>query len=101
MNNYYVTYAIRGYFDVHTKANNLEEAKQRANEIMLMADFGEVIDPQSELLLAYKDDESEEIIRCGECKKHNNEKKCPMVKFRGKAKGYEFDDQFCSMGEPK
>lgn len=57
---------------------------------------------------------SEGIIRCKDCKKHNVERgyhpgehwvftdeACPLVEIRGKAKGHEFDYQFCFFAERK
>lgn len=53
-----------------------------------------------------------EIIHCKDCRKHNvkvgfdenfnivwKEDACPMVDWRGKAKGHEFDYQFCCCAE--
>lgn len=51
---YTVTYAIRGYYDVEIEAENASEAEQKANEIILDkiidGDFGELIDPQEEVM---------------------------------------------------
>ena len=54
------------------------------------------------------------IIYCKDCIKHNKkvgfdknfhtvwkEEACPLVSWRGKAKGHEFDHQFCAFGERK
>lgn len=53
-----------------------------------------------------------EIIHCKDCRKHNvkvgfdedghtvwKEDACPLVSWRGKAKGHEFDYQHCSCAE--
>lgn len=57
-----------------------------------------------------------QIIRCKDCAKHNKrigdyeelpvggkwiwkENACPLIEFRGKAQGHEFDYQFCAFGE--
>lgn len=50
-----------------------------------------------------------EIIYCKECVKHNigdddtpyKSYVCPLVKFRGKAQGHEFDYQYCVYGVKK
>ena len=52
------------------------------------------------------------IIYCKDCRKHNKkigfdenfhtvwkEDACPLVSWRGKAQGHEFDYQFCAYGE--
>ena len=62
--------------------------------------------------LAIKALEQPEIIRCKDCKKHNvkvgfdenfhtvwKEDACPLVDWRGKAKGHEFDYQYCVYAE--
>lgn len=53
-----------------------------------------------------------DIIYCKDCRKHNKkvgfdenfhtvwkEDACPLVSWRGKAQGHEFDYQFCAFGE--
>ena len=50
-----------------------------------------------------------EIIYCKDCSKHNvsiskapypfKEYICPLIVFRGKAQGHEFDYQFCAYGK--
>ena len=53
-----------------------------------------------------------EIIYCKDCRKHNKrvgfdenfhtvwkEDACPLVSWRGKAQGHEFDYQFCACAE--
>lgn len=57
-----------------------------------------------------------QIIYCKDCKKHNKrigdyeelpvggkwiwkENACPLIEFRGKAQGHEFDYQFCAYAE--
>ena len=53
-----------------------------------------------------------EIIYCKDCRKHNKkigfdenfhtvwkEDACPLVSWRGKAQGHEFDYQFCVYGK--
>ena len=49
-----------------------------------------------------------DIIYCKDCKRHNisvedtwdqYKKWCPLVAYRGKAQGHEFDYQFCVCGE--
>lgn len=49
-----------------------------------------------------------EIVYCKDCKKHNisvedtwdkYQKWCPLVAYRGKAQGHEFDYQYCVCGE--
>ena len=50
-----------------------------------------------------------EIIRCKDCKRHNlsvedtwdnpSLKWCPLVAYRGKAQGHEFDYQYCVCAE--
>lgn len=47
-----------------------------------------------------------EIIHCKDCRKHNiitdaDRNICPLTWLRGKAKGHEFDYQFCVYGERK
>lgn len=57
---------------------------------------------------ALKDTEPE-IIYCKDCVKHNigdddtpyKSYVCPLVKFRGKAQGHEFDYQYCVYGVRK
>lgn len=57
-------------------------------------------------------EEQPEIIYCKDCKKHNKkigfdkegnvtwrEDACPLVHWRGKAQGHEFDYQYCAMAE--
>ena len=53
---------------------------------------------------------SAEIVRCKDCKKHNKavnfdvlykEDACPLISWRGKAQGHEFDYQYCPYGERK
>ena len=55
--------------------------------------------------------ETEEVVYCKDCVKHNHsmdeppywskENACPLVAFRGKAKGREFDYQYCVCGRRK
>ena len=49
-----------------------------------------------------------DIIYCKDCKRHNisvedtwdqYKKWCPLVAYRGKAQGHEYDYQFCAFGE--
>lgn len=50
--------------------------------------------------------EQPEIVYCKDCIKHNKglqdvifkESACPLVEYRGKAQGHEFDYQFCACG---
>lgn len=55
-----------------------------------------------------------DIVRCKDCAKQNKERgcypngevihkdeACPLIEFRGKAQGHEFDYQFCCFGERK
>lgn len=55
-----------------------------------------------------------DIIRCKDCAKQDKERgyypngkvihkdeACPLIDFRGRAKGHEFDNQFCCFGERK
>lgn len=53
---------------------------------------------------------TERVVRCKDCKKHNKEvcidvpykeDACPLVPWRGKAQGHEFDYQYCPYGERK
>ena len=54
-------------------------------------------------------DTQPEIIYCKDCVKHNigvddtpyKSYVCPLVKFRGKAQGHEFDYQYCAYGARK
>ena len=54
-------------------------------------------------------DAQPEIIYCKDCVKHNigvddtpyKSYVCPLVRFRGKAQGHEFDYQYCAYGEAK
>ena len=55
MTKYYVTYAVRGYFDVYVEADSLEDAKNKANDMVNEADFGQLIDPDSEMIDARED----------------------------------------------
>lgn len=61
-----------------------------------------------------KEVEFTKIVRCKDCKKHNvkmgfdenghtvwKEDSCPLILFRGKAQGHEFDYQYCIYGERK
>lgn len=50
------------------------------------------------------------VTRCKDCKKHNKEvcidvpykeDACPLISWRGKAQGHEFDYQYCPYGERK
>ena len=70
-------------------------------------DFDEILN------LAIKALEQPEIIFCKDCAKHNKDigdfddagefiwkdRACPLVHYRGKTQGYEFDYQFCSCAE--
>ena len=58
-----------------------------------------------------------EVVRCKDCKRHNlgigdfkeekvgrntfywKDEACPLISYRGKALGHEYDYQFCSYGE--
>ena len=47
-----------------------------------------------------------ELIRCKDCVKHNKSygdngtiDSCPLVLYRGKAQGHEFDYQYCAFAE--
>ena len=50
-----------------------------------------------------------EIIFCKDCVKHNvdmreslyieKDQECPLIRYRGKARGHEFDFQFCVYAE--
>ena len=47
-----------------------------------------------------------ELIRCKDCAKHNQSygnngaiDSCPLVLYRGKAQGHEFDYQYCAFAE--
>ena len=47
-----------------------------------------------------------ELIRCKDCAKHNKSygdngaiDSCPLVLYRGKAQGHEFDYQYCAFAE--
>ncbi len=47
-----------------------------------------------------------EIVRCKDCVKHNQSygnngaiDSCPLVLYRGKAQGHEFDYQYCAFAE--
>ena len=50
-----------------------------------------------------------EVVYCKDCIRHNNDTgdviwiglACPLVKFRGKAQGHEFDYQYCVYGRRK
>ena len=49
-----------------------------------------------------------EIVYCHECVKHNQSygdngtiDSCPLVLYRGKAQGHEFDYQYCAFAERK
>lgn len=57
---------------------------------------------------------STDIVRCKDCAKKEKERgyypngevvhkdeACPLIEFRGKAEGHEFDYQFCCFGERK
>lgn len=53
---------------------------------------------------------SAEIVRCKDCRKHNKavnddvpykEDACPLISWRGKAQGHEYDYQYCPYGERK
>ena len=82
--------------------------------------FGDYI--QNETLLerirkAIEDEVCDEyLVKCKDCTKHNKaigdyeeEEKCwiwkpdacPLVEYRGKAQGHEFDYQYCSYGKRK
>ena len=50
--------------------------------------------------LGEKMDDAERIVRCKDCRKHNSET-CPLVAYRGKAQGHEFDYQYCVFGKRK
>lgn len=52
---YCVTYRINGYFDAFVEAESLEDAKNKANEMVMEADFGQLIDPESEMSDAWKE----------------------------------------------
>ena len=55
MAKYYVTYRINGYFDAYVEADSLEAAKNKANEMVMEADFGQLIDPESEMSDAWEE----------------------------------------------
>lgn len=49
-----------------------------------------------------------EIVHCKDCRKHNQSygdngaiDSCPLILYRGKAQGHEFDYQFCVYAERK
>lgn len=51
-----------------------------------------------------------ELVMCKDCRKHNKEvcidvpykeDACPLISWRGKAQGHEFDYQYCPYGERK
>ena len=56
-------------------------------------------------------DKPQELVRCKDCRKHNHSMTeppyyaradaCPLVAYRGKAQGHEFDYQYCVCGERK
>lgn len=53
--------------------------------------------------------EMPEIVFCKDCARHNVDmrdslyiekaQECPLIHYRGKAQGHEFDYQFCAYGE--
>ncbi len=53
--------------------------------------------------------EKTEIVFCKDCRKHNLSvddtqdyaNACPLVEYRGKAMGHEFDYQYCAYGKRK
>lgn len=51
-------------------------------------------------------EEQTEIVHCKDCVKHNQSygnngaiDSCPLVLYRGKAQGHEFDYQYCAFAE--
>ena len=72
-----------------------------------------------ELVSIVQDLLSVDIVYCKDCKKHNigigdfweeengnrhwylKEETCPFIPYRGKAKGHEFDYQYCCCGKEK
>lgn len=55
MSKYCVSYVVRGYFDVYVEAENIEEAKKKAEEIKLNIEFSNIIDPVVELVDAWEE----------------------------------------------
>ena len=67
-----------------------------------------------EIILSYTNDgdinhhykNEGELVRCIDCIKHNKslydvdykDEACPLVAYRGKAQGHEFDHQYCIYG---
>ena len=68
----------------------------------------EIPEPHGDLI----DMDAPEIVYCKDCRKHNvkvgfdenfhtvwKEDACPLVLYRGKAQGHEFDYQYCAFAE--
>ena len=76
-----------------------------------------VSDDRMNMLTEVDELPSVEIVHCKDCRKHNIEigdyeelpdckrrwfwkpDSCPLIAYRGKAKGHEFDYQYCSCAE--
>ena len=72
--------------------------------------INEVVHQKIQRLIADAPEEDvEPVVYCKDCTKHNKalgdvlwkEQACPLVKFRGKAQGHEFDYQYCVYGKRK
>lgn len=55
MSKWTVSYALRGYYDVNIEAETKEEAEKKAYQIMLGANCGDLINPQSEHIDTWQD----------------------------------------------
>ena len=88
--------------------------RQKYEEDMENAFAHGYTDSESNFRKMIADGELVEVVRCKDCKRHNgafgdfliNEQRylrkdevCPLVYWRGKAKGSEFDYQYCIYGE--
>ena len=91
--------------DTISRAKAIEALDKRFDSIPM--------EQTSEILMLRKDlrnlpSAQPEIIYCKDCRKHNKKigfdenfhtvwkDACPLVSWRGKAQGYEFDYQFCA-----
>lgn len=104
----------------------LEQAEKLHAQLDIMDTFGpseaqfeEAHETVEELVSIVKDLLSVDIVYCKDCKKHNigigdflgdadgnrhwywKDEACPLVEYRGKAKGHEFDYQYCCCGKEK
>lgn len=82
--------------------------------VSVLIRIAEVLDTSADRLLGLEEVELDipdmvKVCYCKDCKKHNKGiedvrlygEACPLVRYRGRAQGHEFDYQWCVFGERK